>query len=72
MAGFAIDFGDVVGMRVFLDVGVAVVAFQAAMNARAELIAVNSDAVAGGVLHGLVAVTGEAFRLSNGPKRREA
>jgi hypothetical protein len=30
VAGFAVDFGDVVGVGIFLDVGVAVVALQAA------------------------------------------
>lgn len=69
MAGFAVDFGDVVGMRVFLNVGVAVVALKAAMAAGAELIAINCDAMAGSILHRLVAVAGEALRLCSAANR---
>ena len=63
MAGFAVHLGDVIGMGIFLDVGVAVVALQAAVNAGTELVAINGDAVAGGVLHRFVAVACEAISL---------
>ena len=63
VAGLAIDRRDLVGMRIALDVGVAVAALQAAVNAGAELLAVDGDAVAGAVGHGGVAVAGEAIGL---------
>ena len=63
VAGFAIDFGNVIGVGIFLDVGVAVVTLQATVNAGAELVAVDGDAVACRILHGLVAMAGEAVRL---------
>ena len=71
VAGLAVDLGDVVGMRIFLDVGVAVVALQAAVNAGTEFVAVDGDAVAGGVLHGLVAMAGQAIRLCGDAKRQQ-
>jgi hypothetical protein len=71
VTALAVDLGDVIGMRVFLDVGVAVVALKAAMNAGAELVAVDGDAVAGGVLHRFVAVAGQALRLGSQSQRRE-
>ena len=57
VAGFALDGCDVIGMGIFLDIRVAVVALQAAMDAGAELASINGDAVTGSILHGLVAVT---------------
>ena len=72
VARFALDLGDVVGVGIFLDVGVAVVALQAAMNALAELVAIDADAVAGGVLHGLVAMAGEAIGLCRKLARRQS
>lgn len=63
MAGLAVHSGDVVRMRIFLDVGVAVVALQAAVNTGAELVAINGDAVPSGVLHGFVTMAGEAICL---------
>lgn len=56
MAGFAVDLGDLIGMRVLLDVGVAVIALQASVHAGTELVAIDRDAVAICVLHRLVAV----------------
>ena len=50
-------------MRIVLDVCVAVVALQAAVNAGAEGLAVDCDAVAGRVLHGLVRMARQAIRL---------
>ena len=64
VARLALDLGDVVGMRIFLDVGVAVVALQAAVNAGAEFVAIDGDAVPGGVLHGLVAVAAPGNQLA--------
>ncbi len=63
MAGLAVDLGDLVGVRVLLDVGVAVVALQAAVNAGTELVAIDRDAVAGCILHRLVAVASQAICL---------
>ena len=63
MAGFAIDGRDFVGVRIGLDVGVAAGALEAAVNARAEFLAVDGDAVAGAVGHGGVAVAGKAISL---------
>ena len=70
MAGFAVHLGDVVGMRILLDIGMAVVALQASMHAGAELVAVDGDAVTGCVLHRLVAVAGQAIRLGGQPVRK--
>lgn len=50
-------------MRVILDVGVAVIALEAAVDARRKLSAVDCDAVTGGILHGLIAVACQAIRL---------
>jgi len=72
MAGFAVDFGDVIGMGVLLDVSVAVAALEAAMDAGAELVAIDGDAVACGVLHGFVGVAGEAIRLGCNAHRGQA
>lgn len=69
MAGFAVDLGDVIGMRILLDVGMAVVALEASVHAGAELVAINRNAVTGCVLHGLVAVACQAIRLRREPVR---
>lgn len=50
-------------MRVTLDVCVAIAALETAMRAGLEGIPIHRDAVAGCVLHVLVAMTGEAVRL---------
>ena len=63
VAGPAVDRRDVLGMGIFLDVGVAVIALQAAVYALAELAAIDCNAVARGIGHGLVAVAGEAIGL---------
>lgn len=63
MAGFAVDGGDVIRMRIGFDVGVTGVAAKAAMDAGAELIAIDGDAVPGRVLHGFVGMAGEAVGL---------
>ena len=70
MAGFAIDFGDVVRMGIFLDVRVAVIALQTPVNAGAELVAVDRDAVTGCILHCLVAMAGKAVGLRCKAMRR--
>ena len=70
VARFALHLGDVVGVRILLDVSVAVVALQAAVNANAELVAINGDAVPGGVGHGLVAVAAQAVGLRGKAMRR--
>lgn len=64
VAGRALDRRDVVGMRVVLDVSMAVVAFEAAVHARREFLAVDTDAVAAAVLHCQVAMTAQAVGLS--------
>jgi len=71
MAALALHLGDMVGMRKFLDVGVAVVALQAAVDTGTELGTIDRNAVASGILHGLVAMAGQAIGLrgkSTGPK----
>jgi hypothetical protein len=60
VAGLAIDRRNLVGMRIALDVGVAVGALQAAVNAVAEFFAVDGDAVSGAVGHAGIAVAGQA------------
>ena len=54
---------DLVRMRICLDVSMAVGAFKGAMNAGAELVAIDSETMACPVLHVLVSVAGEAFGL---------
>src|ERR1700722_10830019 len=54
-------------MRVLLDVGVAIVALQAAVHAGIEFVAIDRVALAGCVLHGLVAMTSQAIRLRRQP-----
>lgn len=63
VTGFAINFSNVVRMGIFLDVRMAVIALQAAVDAGAELVAVYRDAVACCVLHRLVAMACQAVRL---------
>lgn len=71
MAGFAIDGRDFIGVRIGLDVGVAVGALQAAVNAGAEFLAVDRDAMARTVGRGGVTVTGKAVGLRAKCDRRE-
>jgi len=71
MARLAINLGDTVRMRKSLDVGVTVIALQAAVDAGAELVTVDGDAMPLGILHGLVTVASQAIGLrhkSTGPK----
>ena len=68
----ALDLGDLVGVRIFLDVGVAVVALEAAVNALAEGVAIDADVVAGGVLQAFVGMAGEAVGLGRQPPRHQA
>jgi hypothetical protein len=63
MAGLAFDLGNMLGVRIVLDVGVASVAPKTAVNAGRELFAVDCDAVPCRILHGLVAMTGKAVSL---------
>ena len=51
VAAFALHLCHLGRMRIFLDRGVAVVAFKAAVDAVAEGFAVDRDAVACGILH---------------------
>jgi hypothetical protein len=50
-------------MRIALDASVAVAALKAAVNAVAELLAINRDAVSRGVGHARVAVASQTVRL---------
>lgn len=68
MAGFAVDGRDFVGMRVGLDVGVAVGALQAAVNAGAEPLAVDGDTVAVAVGCGGVTMAGKTISRGLGAK----
>ena len=70
MTGLAVDYRDVIGMRIFLDVRVAVIALQTPVNAGAELVAVDGDAVTGCILHCLVAMAGKAVGLCCKAMRR--
>lgn len=63
MTLFAVDLRNLVRMRVLLDVLVAVVAFEAAMDAFAEYLAVYCDAMPIAVGHAGIAVACEAFGL---------
>ena len=71
VAGLAVDLDDMIGVRILLDIGVAVVALQATVNAGAELVSVDRDAVALRIGHALVAVTGETVSLRNETVRRD-
>ncbi len=66
VAGLAIHRRNLVGMRIALDVRVAARAWQAAVNAVAEMLPVDEDAVAVAVSHARVAVTGEAVLRMKG------
>ncbi len=70
VAGLALHLRHLVRMRIFLDVRVAIVAFQAAVNAVAERLSVHRDAVPVGILHRLVSVAGQAIRLRVQPDGR--
>lgn len=63
MACLAVNLRDVIRMRIFLDVRMAVIALQAAVDAGAEFVAIYGDAVACGILHRLVAMACEAISL---------
>jgi hypothetical protein len=63
VAGLALDGRNLFRMRIALDVGMAVVALKAAVNAVAEFLAVDSDAVSCGVSHAGIAVASQTVRL---------
>lgn len=63
VAGDALDRLRVFGMRVGGDGGVAGAALESAVHAGVERVAVDANVVACGVLHGDVAMAGEAVRL---------
>jgi hypothetical protein len=63
MAGFALDRRQVIGVRIVVNIFVAVAALEAAVNARVKLIGVDADGLAVGVLHGGVAVAGETIDI---------
>lgn len=67
VAALALDFSHLLRMRIFLDVDVAITAFQAAVDAVRELLSVHSDAVPRGILQALVAVARKAIRLGMEP-----
>ncbi len=71
VTGLAVNLGDVVRMGIFLDVCVAIVALQAAVDAGAELLTIHRNAMPGGILHGLIAMTGEAICLRDKSTRRK-
>jgi hypothetical protein len=52
-----------IGVRILLDVSVTIVALQAAVDAGAEFLSIHCDAVPGGVLHRLIAMTRQAICL---------
>jgi hypothetical protein len=59
MAGCTLHARHVLGMRILLDVGVAIVALHAAMDTLPELFAVDCKAMPGGILHVFVRVAGK-------------
>ena len=69
VAGVALHFRDLVGVRIAFDVGVAGIAPQAAVNALPKGIAIYADVVTGGVLQALVGVACQAVRLGHQPAR---
>jgi hypothetical protein len=71
VARLALDLGDVVWVRILLDVGMAVVALQAAVDACTELAAIDGDAVTCGVGHGFVTVAREAISLRSEAARSD-
>jgi len=70
MAGLALDGRHLIRMRIVLDGGMAIAAFQAAVNAGPELRAIHADTAPGGVLQGLIPVAGEAIGLRRRHARR--
>ena len=70
VAGITLHLGDLVRVRIALDIGVAGIAAQAAVDALAERIAVHADVVAGGILEPLVGVARQAVRLGSKPARK--
>jgi hypothetical protein len=64
VARFALDRSGVVGMRIIVNVLVAVIAFEDAVNARVEFVRADANAFAVRVLEGGVVVTGEAIGVS--------
>ena len=70
VAGFAVHRRNVIGMRITLDVCVAVGALQAAVNAVAEFFPVDGDAVSRTVGHAGVAMAGEAVLCAEGARRQ--
>ena len=63
VAGFALDRGGTIGVRIVVNIFVAVAAFEVAVDARVELIGVDADVLAVGVLHGGIAVAGKAVGI---------
>lgn len=64
VAGLAVNRRDLVRMRIAFDVGVAIRALKAAVNAVAEFFPVDSDTVSRTVGHARVAVAGQAILRS--------
>ena len=52
-----------IGVRIVVNIFVAVAAFEVAVDARVELIGVDADVLAVGVLHGGIAVAGKAVGI---------
>ena len=69
VAARALHLRYLVRMRILLDVSVAIVALQAAMNALAKGLSVHSNAVPIRILHGRVAMAREALGLRMQPAR---
>jgi hypothetical protein len=63
VAGRAFDRRDLVGVRITLDVGVAVLALEDSVNAGAKLVSVDADAVARCILHARVGVACKAIAI---------
>ena len=63
VAALALYLGHSIRMWILLDAGMAIVAFQAAVDAVAEGLAVHRHAVPCGILHARVPMARQAIRL---------
>ena len=68
VAGLALHLRHLLRMRILLDVHVAIVALQAAVNAVAKRLSIHGDAVSVRVLHRRVAMARQAIRLRIEPR----
>ena len=63
MALLALNLRNLVRVRILFDIGMAVVAFKAAVNTPAEHLAINGNAVSVRVAHARIAMACKTLRL---------